>query len=85
MDLWIINSSTIELPTPASLSQSEYHNNFVCSSFQWIITENMYCRLKHAHNYYGICIGTNCSIFFMFVQSFLHKHLYRPDIQKIII
>ena len=42
MDLWIINSSTIELITPASLSQCEYHNNFVCSSFQWIIIENLY-------------------------------------------
>ena len=42
MDLWIINSSAIELLTPASLSQCQYHNNFVCNSFQWIITENLY-------------------------------------------
>ena len=33
MNFWIINSSIIELLIPASLSQCEYHNNFVCSSF----------------------------------------------------
>ena len=39
MDLWIINSSTIELLTPANLLQCEYHSNFVCGSFQLIITK----------------------------------------------
>ena len=70
MDLWIINSSTIELLTSASLSQCEYHSNFVCSSFQWIIQKictehgmSMLKLLKTCTQLLCICIGTNGSCF----------------------